>query len=301
MAIGLADPAHSSETQLGPIKSKCVDWYTRLPRLLGSNSRDPKLDFLTEAPRPNPNAQITEEWIKAQTKLANGYEGRRIMGFAVNDYSVGYNDANRFTEIPEMGRYFSAHGMTRGSLEDQLRSLISILKNGIDKDKPFHSGPLFTADNTLSAGIGAGGGSFRGGGFQLLARPEVVLGRHAGQEGPAIVLVNTPFYEAIPKLTEQFPKIRFVRVDRSEIELPQILRQSLVKPANIDEIEKTVLTRAHRGFEDEIANAEEDIRSFDANRNENPNGRKWRTDAVKRLRGLQDRMREVEERLGQLR
>ena len=102
-----------------------------------------------------------------------------------------------------LGKRFDAHGIAKGSYKQQLESLVSLLTSGINPEKPFHSMPL-TGAKDAAAAFGAAG-PYDTGMFIVLSKPGKML-----TESITAVLVNEPFYNAVPKLQSAFPQVEFI-------------------------------------------------------------------------------------------
>jgi hypothetical protein len=118
-------------------------------------------------------------------------------------------------QIPdEVGKRFDAHGIAKGLVADQIRSLNQLLTTGIDPHKPFHSMPLKGAESAAAA-LGAAGpyaGSF------------VILGEVDRQlmDGIRYVLTDPSFETSIPLLAERFPEVDFIPVSSAAQRLQEV-------------------------------------------------------------------------------
>jgi len=112
---------------------------------------------------------------------------------------------------PEVGKRFQAHGLAKGGMGDQVRSLNTLLFKGIDPERPFHSLPLRQTDEIEQAAGGLGAvGPFASGGFIVFSELDKSI-----KEGIAGVLVNEHFYGAIPTLEKHFPGVKFIKADEA--------------------------------------------------------------------------------------
>lgn len=109
-----------------------------------------------------------------------------------------------------------AHGMSKGNIGDQFKSLLDILQNGTDKNRNngiLYTGPL-VIDPELTAGMGAaigtsGGTAYTDGGFILVAKKDRFEIKSADDIGG--VLVNEEVFRTLPeivsKLQNAFPEL----------------------------------------------------------------------------------------------
>ena len=115
----------------------------------------------------------------------------------------------------EIGQKFDAHGMSKGSICEQLKELNSLLTNGIDKSKKFFTAPLALPENTMrgaGAGLGTSGGcAYRSGSFILVGEKSKMI----ENSGVKHVIVNDAYYNIIDDLQRKFPEINFVRADKA--------------------------------------------------------------------------------------
>ncbi len=107
-----------------------------------------------------------------------------------------------------------AHGMSKGNIGDQFKSLLDILQNGTDKERNngvLYTGPL-VIDPELAAGMGAaigtsGGTAYTDGGFMLVAKKDRFEIKSSDDIGG--VLVNEEVFRTLPeivsKLQNAFP------------------------------------------------------------------------------------------------
>ncbi len=114
------------------------------------------------------------------------------------------------------GDKIQAHGMTKGNIGHQFKSLLEILQNGTDKDRNngiLYTGPL-VIDPELAAGVGAaigtsGGTAYIDGGFVLVAKKDSLDIRSPEDVGG--VLVNEEVFRTLPeivaKLKAVFPQL----------------------------------------------------------------------------------------------
>ncbi|MCB1784562.1 MAG: hypothetical protein KDI13_11295 [Alphaproteobacteria bacterium] len=117
--------------------------------------------------------------------------------------------------LPEhIGSTIDAHGIAKGTLQQQIDTLEHILQNGVDTQRDFHTAPLAVnnADKAgIGAGIGTGGGeAFRNGAFILISKP----GQRLKTDGIDAVLVNPAIEELIPDLKAAYPDTNFVAYDK---------------------------------------------------------------------------------------
>lgn len=123
--------------------------------------------------------------------------------------------ANTITIPPETGEKIDAHGIAKGTLQDQVQSLQNILENGFNKENPLHTAPLVIGNPEnriwLGAGLGTGGGeALRDGAFILISKP----GKKLKEQGIFAILVNPAIEEIIPNLQMAYPKHSFISYDK---------------------------------------------------------------------------------------
>lgn len=118
---------------------------------------------------------------------------------------------------PEIGRRLNAHGISKLSIPEQLNSLLTLLENGVDREKEFHTAPLALRPDDPRGTDSAGGTAFKDGSFIILGNLDALI----IDQGIKYVLVNDAYYEAIPKLQSAYPEYMFIRADeilKKEIE-----------------------------------------------------------------------------------
>ncbi len=137
------------------------------------------------------------------------------------------------SELPtEIGKRFNAHGISKGRLDDQLRSLLNFLDNGAQGSRLYQN--LLKSNTETQTAFAAGAsGPYDTGGFIILGQPSPSFETipptiHDPEKGTNIsaVLVNEPFYQAIPTLQQQYPNTRFIKAQDLEPQLSQILQQT---------------------------------------------------------------------------
>ena len=115
----------------------------------------------------------------------------------------------------KVGMKYDAHGMTKGSIPEQLKQLNELLSKGVDKNKNFFTAPLAVPAEIASgagAGLGtAGGCAYRDGSFILLGEK----GKMIENSGIKSVIVNDVYYPIIKDLQKKFPDINFMRADKA--------------------------------------------------------------------------------------
>ena len=108
---------------------------------------------------------------------------------------------------PEIGKRFQAHGLAKGSMGEQLKFLNTLLAEGIDPKRPFHTLPLRETDENEQAGGAMGAvGPYDSGSFIVISEIDKSM-----KEGIAGVLVNEHCYGAIPTLEKHFPGVKFIK------------------------------------------------------------------------------------------
>jgi|GEM_PF-4837642 len=122
-------------------------------------------------------------------------------------------------KIPaEIGKRFDAHGIAK---TDQLKNLLSILTNGIDKNRPLHTLQLRrSAEDENAAGNMGAVGPYDTGGFILVSHPDKSL-----TEGIALVMVNYQYRESAKLLAKKFPNVLFATPEGTQKALAHLLRQ----------------------------------------------------------------------------
>lgn len=114
---------------------------------------------------------------------------------------------------PTIGARFNGHGIAKGSIEDQVSALNTILENGIDEQKGFYTAPYEVQNGlraALGSALGTGGGTcYKDGFFVLLSYPDEMI---KNTKDIAVVLVNRPLYNDINVLKQAFPKVSFIKM-----------------------------------------------------------------------------------------
>jgi len=120
---------------------------------------------------------------------------------------------NRNKLPPEIGTRFDAHGIAKGSVQQQLDTLNTLLTKGINPEKPFHTMQLSVAKED-QAGVPAMGAAnvYDTGQFIVLGKPDKLI----KDEGISAVLVNKPFYEAVEFLQNTFPTVKFIKANEMQ-------------------------------------------------------------------------------------
>lgn len=125
----------------------------------------------------------------------------------------------------EVGKRFDAHGIAKKTATEQLETLLSILDNGIDPKRPFHTAPLAadpTAQGALAVGLGAAE-AYRNGSFIILGNIDTPISKG----GVKYVLVNDIYYDAIPKLKKAYPSVEFIKANEANARLTEIATTSI--------------------------------------------------------------------------
>ena len=90
---------------------------------------------------------------------------------------------------------------------EQLKFLNTLLAEGIDPKRPFHTLPLRETDENEQAGGAMGAvGPYDSGSFIVISEIDKSM-----KEGIAGVLVNEHCYGAIPTLEKHFPGVKFIK------------------------------------------------------------------------------------------
>lgn len=122
----------------------------------------------------------------------------------------------------EVGERFDAHGLSKVSVPAQLGQLITLLENGIDPNREFHTAPLEVRPENKAgagAGLGTGGGTAnKEGSFVILGGVDSKI----KDSGIKHVIVNDAYYHAIDILAKAYPNVEFIRADKAKERLKQI-------------------------------------------------------------------------------
>ena len=103
----------------------------------------------------------------------------------------------------EIGVNFDAHGIAK---TDQLKKLLALLKNGIDKSKPFYTAPFEIPDDAraaMGAAMGTSGGTAYKEGIAVITSG---YKEKLSEDGIKHVFINDIYGELIPVLIKNFPK-----------------------------------------------------------------------------------------------
>ena len=149
-----------------------------------------------------------------KTKGFSDNELRNLIKKAFPNIKIPYDincDAMAYLgQLPEsIGSKFDAHGLAKYSVADQLKQLNTLLTNGIDKSRKFHTAPL-VGKQGVGAGLGTSGSAYRDGSFILLGEKSKTL----IENGIKHVIVNDAYYSIIDDLVAKFPDVSFVRADK---------------------------------------------------------------------------------------
>lgn len=133
-------------------------------------------------------------------------------------------ERDKLTE--EIGLRFRAHGIAKSK---QFDALLDLLNGGVDPNKPFYTTDLKRNDeNEVAAAIGAAG-PYDTGGFIVLSPPhelnQITKEVDISTSGIAGVLVNREWYDAIPRLQQAYPKVKFIRADQMTTRLTNWLKE----------------------------------------------------------------------------
>lgn len=183
------------------------------PRLDAALADAAGLPTPTEAQEPKLQGLTPEEMRSFGTKAERFIEEHP--NEIVNSQEVPYDpymltDARRSVD-PQIGQRFDAHGIDTLSA-DGIQRLNDLLVNGIDPDRPF-----FTAQ--LSSEPNSGAVSPRDtGSFILIGKPDQQI-KDGGIGG---VIVHEAYYDAIPRLQEAFPDIKFIKASEANNSLTEM-------------------------------------------------------------------------------
>lgn len=129
----------------------------------------------------------------------------------------------RYELPPEIGSKFDAHGISKVSKAHQLRTLNTLLTDGIDPALPFHTLCLRDTDEKEDWGVGLGAkGPHADGAFIVVGKPNTFI-RDSGIAG---VIVNDDFYGAVSLLQKRFPNIRFIKAYQMKDKLREWLEEA---------------------------------------------------------------------------
>ena len=168
--------------------------------------------------------ELDEEEVKTLANEAGmfirNYESKEPRGMFEEGYNGEALGLGRLEVDPEIGKHFQAHGIAKGTIGEQLRSLNQLLGRGIDKEKPFYTTALRLADEEEAALAGAVGtlGPYEGGSFIVISEPDRSI-----KDGVGGVVVNEHFYNTIPKLEERFPGVEFIKASELANTLKRLL------------------------------------------------------------------------------
>lgn len=127
---------------------------------------------------------------------------------------------------PDVGERFDAHGIAKGTARTQFDALTSILGQGIDASKSFHSAPLeIPAEKraALGAALGTGGGTaYKEGSFVLLGEIDRPI-----TDGIKYVIVNPSFQGSLERLRQVFPAVEFIASQDARTRLREIADQAI--------------------------------------------------------------------------
>ena len=124
---------------------------------------------------------------------------------------------------PEMGRRFDAHGIAKVNEAFQLDALLNLLDNGIDKNRPFHTGNLeLPAEEKIGGADSPGGVAYKDGSFVVMGGPDELMIKG----GIKNVIVNDAYYGAVDRLRTAYPSVNFIRADRVNEGLREVIKKS---------------------------------------------------------------------------
>lgn len=218
----LADGAKEGLKQ--NFQEKIIQYVNRI------NSGEPKYKVLEGLPNSFVSA-VEAKLLKSE--IENLYKNKEIIDLeeyfkehtlSTENYKYNPDLMEGSMEILKLNRELllsgadriQAHGMTKGNIGSQFKSLLEILQNGTDKDRNngvLYTGPL-VIDPENSAGAGAaigtsGGTAYIDGGFMLVAKKDSHYIKSAGDI--AGILVNEEVSRTLPdivsKLQSAFPGV----------------------------------------------------------------------------------------------
>lgn len=127
-------------------------------------------------------------------------------------YDANFFEGNTNMQLGSKGEAFDAHGIAKGNALEQLETLDTLLKKGINPNKTFYTAPLDVATEkraALGAALGTSGGTaYRHGSFILTAGKNKTI----QEDGIKHVIVNKAFYNSIEKLKSAYPDVNFVKM-----------------------------------------------------------------------------------------
>ena len=192
--------------------------YTNLVNRLAFGLAKEKGQLDAQSPE---DTRIKESQPLSENEIVN------IQNEAYATYKAEQGDVNRDLMLHnidwKIGQQFDAHGISKGTVTEQLKQLIAILDNGIDTSRDFYTAPLEVDPDDKSgwgAGLGtAGGTAYKDSSFVLIGAP----GEKITDSGIKNVVVNDLYYGSIDKLSSAYPDIRFIRADQVDSVLKEII------------------------------------------------------------------------------
>jgi hypothetical protein len=170
-------------------------------------------------------AEINDARSRLNKVASEDYYLRKATGDElVDDLTAGALELNL---PPKLGGDTAAHGIRKGPLTDQLKSLHKLLDDGISKDKPFYFGHL---DRT-AFGVEGIEKAYTTGAFVTVLND--------AKDGFDMILVNPAVKHLIPDLEKAHPNFKFVEYGNAEAALAN---RTPPKPANpkINPVEEVV-------------------------------------------------------------
>lgn len=176
---------------------------------------EPVIGYDEQIVKPNP---LTPEEIEEMRRMA--HQKSKESGPDINTDLMIQNIDWR------IGQRFDAHGITKIGIPNHLTQLLSLLDNGIDPNRDFHTAQLeINPENKAGAGVGlgtAGGTASKDGSFVIMGE----IDRSLRESGIKYVIVNDAYYEAVQRLSEAYPGVRFIRATELNQELKNIADSS---------------------------------------------------------------------------
>lgn len=155
---------------------------------------------------------LTSSEIKSISRRINYHldETGKIIGKNHGVRDDMFLEYHKYPVDGKIGKHFDAHGIAKGSFEEQIETLDNFLENGINPDKPFHTAPYEIPNDEralLGAAFGTSSGTaYKNGLFVLVGQIDKLI----TQGGIKYVAVNVPLYEHIEKLQKAYPNVTFV-------------------------------------------------------------------------------------------
>lgn len=111
----------------------------------------------------------------------------------------------------DVGKHYQGHGISKTG---QLDFLLNLLKNGIDKGRPFFTAPFAVPVDEaamLGSGLGTSGGEPYKDGLAVVVGEK---DQHLEEGGIKYVFINDVFGDIVPVLQKQFPQYEFYKLSQ---------------------------------------------------------------------------------------